>query len=748
MVKDDFSPFKRHSGWFSQCACYPLRDAHPGQLEAYWKDRQNNGWLDQSLEWTCVGPKNIAGRVTSLVIDPADDKHLIAGSAAGGVWSSPDGGMTWQPAWPKWASQSIGALAFDAHDPKVLYCATGEANISPDCYPGSGIYVSRDSGSTWDVLAVADDNALPRRIGTLVSSPLTAGLLYLGGVNLDEDQPGGFYQSCDGGKTWMREDSFSANTYWCHSIALHPDGTIFAALEMRGWQTGIYRCDKGDPKTWKQLHDRLPSGDVTGRISLAIAPSQPDTIYALVSDPLGSEVLGVYRSRTRGDRWTEIGGTEFAAEDQGCYNNVVAVHPKNPDIVACGLNDIHITTDSGASWTRASHWDADEGTAQYVHGDQHAVLFTGEKTIFAANDGGVVISEDLGASWHDRGKGMVTTMFYDIDVAPTDGKILGGGTQDNGSLVTGVTANEGEFLRVLDGDGAWMVFDPKDETHVFGSKSDIHIFRHSASKHWVTDFWEEVSPKGLKETEHHQVAVAVLAIDPDNGRKLWAGSKRLWMTTDDGREWTPRSPVFDNTAITAIEIPAAGSGQVFVGTKRGGIFRSLDDGETWSGNLSGPEIPMRTVTRIETHPRKASRVVATVGGTGIVSRAIPRKMAYDKPGPLTSGVENIAHVFLSEDGGLTWKAIDTPEMPKVAYHAAVFETHEPYRLFVSNDCGVWMTADLATWTDLSMTLPNVMINDLVYHDRDRTLTAATYGRGIWRAAIPRLNDATNAEPKS
>ena len=136
MVKDDFSPFKRHSGWFSQCACYPLRDAHPGQLEAYWKDRQNNGWQDQSLEWTCVGPKNIAGRVTSLVIDPADAKHLIAGSAAGGVWSSPDGGMTWQPAWPKWASQSIGALAFDAHDPKVLYCATGEANISPDCYPG------------------------------------------------------------------------------------------------------------------------------------------------------------------------------------------------------------------------------------------------------------------------------------------------------------------------------------------------------------------------------------------------------------------------------------------------------------------------------------------------------------------------------------------------------------------------------------------------------------------------------------
>ena len=74
-------------------------------------------------------------------------------------------------------------------------------------------------------------------------------------------------------------------------------------------------------------------------------------------------------------------------------------------------------------------------------------------------------------------------------------------------------------------------------------------------------------------------------------------------------------------------------------------------------------------------------------------------------------------------------------MPDVAYHAAVFETHEPYRLFVANDCGVWMTADFASWIDISTTLPNAMISDLVYHHRDRSLTAATYGRGIWRVFL-------------
>ena len=275
---------------------------------------------------------------------------------------------------------------------------------------------------------------------------------------------------------------------------------------------------------------------------------------------------------------------------------------------------------------------------------------------------------------------------------------------------------------------------PKTSTTSSASLSDIHIFRHTAARHWSEEFWEEISPKDMKPDEHHQNAIAVLAIDPAHPRTLWVGSRRLWRTTRDGREWQPVSPEFDGSAITAIEIPAAAPGQVWAGTRNGGIFRSLDDGETWSGDLSGPEIPARVITRIESHPRTASRLVVTIGGTGTVSRAIPRARRR-RAMSITSGTENIAHVFLSEDGGLTWRPIDTPDMPDVAYHAAVFETHEPYRLFVANDCGVWMTDDFAAWTDVSTTLPNAMISDLVYHHRDRSLTAATYGRGIWRVIL-------------
>src|SRR4030095_7179925 len=59
------------------------------------------------------------------------------------------------------------------------------------------------------------------------------------------------------------------------------------------------------------------------------------------------------------------------------------------------------------------------------------------------------------------------------------------------------------------------------------------------------------------------------------------------------------------------------------------------------------------------------------------------------------------------------------------------ETHPPYRLFVAGDLGVWAEVD-NHWVNINGNLPSVVVSDLVYHHRDRTLTAATYGRGVWR----------------
>src|ERR1019366_488613 len=134
--------------------------------------------------------------------------------------------------------------------------------------PGTGLYVSRDGGGTWELLAAADTHNLPRRIGVLLPLKLADSMLYLGGVTLNEQHPAGLYASPDGGKTWRREDGPSSSNYWCHALAAHPDGFLLAGLDLGGAQTGIWRRDANG--AWKQEAKGVPAGRKTGRLRFAL----------------------------------------------------------------------------------------------------------------------------------------------------------------------------------------------------------------------------------------------------------------------------------------------------------------------------------------------------------------------------------------------------------------------------------------------------------------------------------------------
>src|ERR1019366_8037620 len=138
MINDDFSTFKTHSAWFAQRGSQTLHDVHAGELEDFWRQRESSS-AAKLPKWECLGPFNIAGRVTTLIAHPADPRRLWAGAAAGGVWGSADG------------------------------------------------------GGKWKLLAAADTHNLPRRIGVLLPLKLADSMLYLGGITLNEPHPAGLY---------------------------------------------------------------------------------------------------------------------------------------------------------------------------------------------------------------------------------------------------------------------------------------------------------------------------------------------------------------------------------------------------------------------------------------------------------------------------------------------------------------------------------------------------------------------------
>jgi photosystem II stability/assembly factor-like uncharacterized protein len=651
--------------------------------------------------------------MTSAVCDPTNADRIWTASAGGGVWRSDDAGKTWQALWHDEQILNVGSLAIDGRQPDVIYCGTGEANLSADSYAGVGLYRTVDGGQTWNLLAGSDATGIPRRIGVIAIDPFDSQHLLLGGIGFAPSQKdaGGLYASSDGGTSWRRVDFVSLNNNWCHAIVFHPtqQGTVWVTVTEQGASSGIWKSSDSGQK-WTQLTAGLPDGARIGRMSLAVSLSNPDVLYGFAGDASSGRadlLLGVFRSQDGGASWTDVSDAQLRKQGQISYGNTIVVHPSNPSYVLCGGVDLYLTTNGGSAWSRVTRWDADHGKPNYAHADHHCLIMPAAAAgrVYDMNDGGMDVSEDGGHTWVNRSSGLAATMFYDIDVAQSDGRIFGGGTQDNGTVIT-TDDNGNDFYELLGGDGGWMVFDPKNSNHLYASYYNMNIYR------WLPG----QSPADVSPPEDHQEKTSVwmvyITLDPSNARRVFVGSNRVWLTQNDGATWKAVSDNLDDSTISAIEVAPADPTRVYVGTENGGIFCSLDGGKTWSPNIASTTLPGRIITRIETSPTRAGLVFAVVGGFGH------------------------SHVFRSDDGGITWRDSDNGQLPDVPHHAAVIPPVSPNTLYVSSDAGVFVSPDLGkTWSNFTLNLPNTMVVDLVYQQSDKTLHAATYGRSIYRIQL-------------
>lgn len=712
------SNHKVRSQWFRARVSYPVREAPVATLVTE-RDRVKKS-LPQAVtpaQWELIGPTNIGGRVTSLVCHPSAAERIWAGAAGGGVWFSPDEGQSWSPQWHAEDVLNVGSLAIDPTNPDILYCGTGEANLSADSYPGVGIYRTLDGGANWHLFASHTTTGVPARIGVIAIDPFDRTHIRIGGVgyaemsSADTFDLGGMYVSHDAGVTWKRETFISTHNYWCHSIVFDPanKNRIFATFSAQGMKSGIYRSDNGGA-TWAQLTRGLPSPARFGRVTLALAPSDSNVVYAIAADQQSQDsdlVLGVFRSRDAGKNWRDISKTEFANEGQMMYGNTIVVHPTKPNHVICGGVDLHRTTNGGTSWSHVTRWDANRGTSGYAHADHHALLMPASRpgVVYDGNDGGLDVSKDGGTNWTNRSNGLANSMSYDADIAQTDSRVVVTGLQDNGTCAT-TTGHADMFGEILGGDGGWVVIDPREAGHILASYYNFHIFRfrNGAAK--------DISPPAPK-PEKDNVWMCYICVDPTNADVIFTGSVRVWKSKDDGATWKAMSPTLDGSAISAIEVADTNTQRVYAGTENGGIFRSDDGGATWTANISGPELPGFAITRLTVSPRNADIVYAAVANFGP------------------------SHVFRSNDGGNTWQDIDKGQLPRVPHHAlVVVDDAGTDHVYAGNDAGVFHTRDGGvTWSNMSGTLPSVMVVDLIRHAGDNALIAATYGRSMWRLRL-------------
>jgi photosystem II stability/assembly factor-like uncharacterized protein len=691
------------------------------------------------LKLRSIGPAVTSGRVVGFAVHPADRDHYYVAAASGGVWKTTNGGTTWTPIFDNEGSYSIGTVVLDPKNPHVVWVGTGENNSQRSVGYGDGVYRSDDGGKSWRNLGLKSSE----HIGRIIIDPRDSDTVYVAaqGPLWGPGGDRGLFKTTDGGKTWKKVLSISENTGVTDVVLdpRRPDVLIAAAYQRRrhvwtlingGPDSALYKStDAG--ATWTKLKTGLPTVDM-GRIGLAVAPSNPDMVYAIIeaADKKG----GIFRSTDGGATWERR--NEF--DQQAQYYSQLTVDPKNPDRLYV-MNVLIQVSDDGAKTLRRLG-------ERFKHVDSHVLWIDPNQPRFfrVGCDGGVYESFDQGATWRFLAN-LPITQFYDIGVDEAGPFYhVYGGTQDNFTLggpartrnITGIT--NADWFVTQGGDGFHTRVDPKDPNTVYAEAQYgglVRFDRRNGQRMGIQPQpgkgepplrWNWDSPLLISPHEHTRIYFAANKLfrshDRGNTWKAVSGDLTRQLDRDKlpvmGKLWGPDavgrhlSTSFYGNIVALAESPRK-EGLLYAGTDDGLIQVAENGGEPWRQIDKFPGVPERTyVSRLLASQHDASTVYA----------------AFDNH----KNADFAPYLLKSADAGTTWTSI-TGDLPANGPVLALAEDHvDPNLLFVGTEFGLYVTMDAGKkWVRLKGGLPTIAVRDLAIQRQENDLVVGTFGRGIY-----------------
>jgi hypothetical protein len=735
--------------------------------------RENAGVLDA---WTPLGPGNIGGRTRVVRFHPTLPTTLFAAGVSGGIWKSDDNGTTWRPTGDGLTNIAVNSLLIDPARPDVMFAGTGEGYFREEIrgtglpLRGSGIYVTTDGARSWKQLPSTDTPDF-HWVNDLEFGVNDSRRIYAATRS-------GVWRSTDNGGTWVRLLAADVRG-GCLDLALRPDRSedvLFASCGSYE-QASVYRFPRAAAER-PDVEVVLREPDM-GRTSLAIAPSNPDVIYALSASnapgPHGiyrQGLLAVYRSDrggTAGSWETRVnnhdptflntmlltntataaarvcspqGSTAIPAV-MGWYNNVIAVDPRDPNRVWAAGVDWFRSDDGGRNWGLAS-W-GNSSLPSYSHVDQHAITFhphyDGESNQVAliGNDGGVFRTTNARAAtsngplaactgggpiqvaWTSLNRGYGVTQFFHGTPFP-DGTRYLAGTQDNGTLLGSDAAGPDGWRLVFGGDRGFSAVHPtQTSTWLMSTQWAANLGRTTNGGLNIFQSRAGLDPvvaSGLG-PEGNYLFIPPFTHDPVSN-VIWLGGEFLYQGGTFGLGWSkaPSSRVPDGGRISAIAVSPISNATVFAGTDRGHILRTTNATQAAGGITFTTSQPRQGwVTSIAVDPGSGA-VYATYGNFGG------------------------AHVFRSTDNGDTWHSLDgsgATGLPDIPVHSIVVDPDDQQRLYLGTDLGVmvsidggrtWMTEETGFGPAVTMWLSLVRTPG-----GQKQLFAFTHGRGAWRVTL-------------
>ena len=692
------------------------------------------------LKFRNLGPTVAGGRVSAVAGIPGDPNVYYVGGAAGGVFKTMDGGLKWKAIFEHEATASIGAIAIAPSNPNFVWVGTGEGNIRNDVIDGKGVYFSPDAGHSWQFMGLAET----QQISSIAIDPHDPNTVFVAalGHSWGPNAGRGVFRTTDGGKSWKKV-LFVNDTTGAADLAMAPGNgkVLFAAMwEFRrypwdmvngGPGSGVYRTTDGG-ETWTKLKKGLPEGPV-GRIAVAVAPSNPEHVYALIAAKHGM----LWQSMDMGDSWSEV-TDNHALDVRPFYFSKVIVSPDNERKLFFLSFNMMESEDGG----KTAH-NADRG----VHPDHHALWIdpANPNRIIQGQDGGAYLSLDGAKTWRFLDT-IPIEQFYQVAMDSREPYRVCGGLQDNSgwcgpSSDLGGRGVSGEaWYTTVGGDGEYVVPAPSDPDIVYSDSEDGSINRLDLKTHLMRhiepylDSVQNMKPADLK---YRFNWTSPIAVSDKDANEVYLGGNVLFKSTDGGKNWAPISgdltrndkskqeiaggPIQHDISgaesydtILCITLAPTDNKVIWVGSDDGLVHVTKDGGKTWSNVTAHvPGAPeWARVYQIGVSPFDA--------GTAYVS--------YDAHMLDNRG----AYVYRTDNYGATWQKITNGLPAGSPVYVVREDPNQKGFLAAGTDTGLYYSVDRGDhWTQLKADFPTAPVWDLKFAKETHDLVVATHGRGIF-----------------
>ncbi|MBQ4822004.1 T9SS type A sorting domain-containing protein [Aquimarina sp. MMG016] len=611
-------------------------------------------------------------RINTIIVDPNVSTTWYVGAPAGGLWKSTNSGVDWSPLTDNLPQIGVSGIAIDYNNSNIIYIATGDDDGADTL--SAGVFKSTDAGQTWNQTGLNPENT-PSSMNDIYMHPTNSNVLWVATNN-------GVFKSTNAGSTW--NVTLAGNI---KDIKLKPGdpNTIYAVTTNEFYKS----TDGGDSFT--QITNGVPTG--SGRMVIDVTPADANYVYIL-SAASDRTIQGVYRSVDSGTTFSARNTTTDVLEsNQAFYDLALGVSSTDAEEIYVGCLNVWKSINGGTLFTKVNNWSS-PFSSSYTHADIHMIRdFNG--SMYVCSDGGIYSTTNGGSNFTDHTGGIQASQFYKIAVSPDNANKMVGGLQDNGGHA--YNNGNGNWQNYYGADGMDTAIDPTNENKYYG-------FIQNGGGLYIS------STAGSSSTGYADPPIGadgnwVTPLAMDSNGELYAGYDKLYRLNADENGWIELADL--GASANQMEIAPSDDTVLYIAV--GTVLKKSND----SGS---------TVADVFTFAN-------TIKG-----------IAVHHTNPNIVWVTTSSAVFRSDDGGSTFDNItkNLPATDKYFFLNDIVHQSGSAQdaIYLATSIGVYRNVTDGVWTPFFNNLPTTIVTDLEINILDNSITAATYGRGIWRSSLP------------